>query len=163
MVNDIAQGHHRRDGDQNANLVRFVMQLLVATSVVARRLDLTTTDVQVIASLWLDGPCDLSDLGDRAGVSRSGMTGLVRRLERAGLVHRTQHPFDGRRSTIDLVTGSQSPMFEALRHVAREHVMLLDDMSPADVRTVLDFAHRSTVVLAAVAGEDAPVGGLRKS
>lgn len=143
-------------------LTRLVMQVFVGSSVVARRLDLTVTDLQVLATLWLDGPSDLSDVGERAGVSRSGMTGLVRRLERAGLIVRTPHPFDGRRSSIALADDASAPILDAVRQIECEHVRLVDDMTPSDVRTVLDFAARSTAIFAAIAGEYAP-GGARTS
>lgn len=65
---------------------------------VARAAGLTPTDLQCADLLLLHGPLTPGELAALAGVSPGGgVTGVVDRLERAGLAHRRRAPTDRRR------------------------------------------------------------------
>jgi len=60
------------------------------------------TDVVALGNLHADGPLGAAELATRLGITRSSVTALVDRLERAGLVERRADPGDRRRLRITL-------------------------------------------------------------
>jgi DNA-binding MarR family transcriptional regulator len=78
-------------------LVRLIRQLATAG-------DLSLAAASVLARLVRDGPQRLTELANAEGVSQPGMTQLVTRLERDGLVRRTASS-DDRRGVLVEVTG----------------------------------------------------------
>ena len=60
------------------------------------------TDVMALGNLYADGPMSAADLATRLGISRSSVTALVDRLERAVLVERQPDPDDRRRLRLTL-------------------------------------------------------------
>ena len=58
----------------------------------AHRLELTMSELACLDTLRRIGPCTSDLLGSRAGLGRSAVSKLVRRLERAGHVERTPNP-----------------------------------------------------------------------
>lgn len=56
----------------------------------------------VLLSLWQEDGLKLMELGRRAGLEPSTMTGLIDRMERAGLVRRVADPDDRRAQRIHL-------------------------------------------------------------
>ena len=68
----------------------------------ARALGVTVADLDALEHLELAGPLTQRDLGARLLLTSGGVTVLVDRLERAGLVHRGRHPSDRRMTVVKL-------------------------------------------------------------
>ncbi|HEX5267237.1 MAG TPA: MarR family transcriptional regulator [Acidimicrobiales bacterium] len=98
----------------------------------------------------------MTDLADRAALSLSGMTRVVDRLVRQGLVERTKCPSDARGSYARLTDGGLAKLREAyvthLRGV-REHVM--DHLRGVDLAEFAECMERITGRCPAGADADA--------
>ena len=70
--------------------------------VAAARTGKTVTDLQVLDGLQMSGPTTAGQLADLTGLTTGAITGLLNRLEEAGLVHRVRDPADGRRIIVQL-------------------------------------------------------------
>jgi DNA-binding MarR family transcriptional regulator len=70
----------------------------------AARIGITVTDMQVIDVLHLTSPMTAGQLADLTGLTTGAITGMLNRLEEAGLVRRERDPNDGRRVIVRLVT-----------------------------------------------------------
>src|SRR5215813_11105753 len=68
----------------------------------AARIGVTVTDMQVIESLTTSGPMTAGQLADLTGLTTGAITGMINRLEEAGLVRRESDPADGRRVIVRL-------------------------------------------------------------
>ena len=68
----------------------------------AARIGMTVTDMQVIDVLNLTGPTTAGQLADLTGLTTGAITGMLNRLEEAGLVRRERDPNDGRRVIVRL-------------------------------------------------------------
>src|SRR6516165_9712274 len=68
----------------------------------AARSGMTATDMQVIDSLATTGPTTAGQLADLTGLTTGAITGMLNRLEEAGVVRRERDPDDGRRVIVRL-------------------------------------------------------------
>ena len=89
----------------------------------------------VLLSLWSEDNLKASELGRRAGLEPSSMTGLLDRMERDGLLERTPDPMDRRASRICLTKSG----IEAEKGSMEAVNVLLDkvfaDISEKDIET----------------------------
>lgn len=69
----------------------------------AARSGMTVTDMQVIDILDVTGPATAGQLADLTGLTTGAITGMINRLEEAGLVRRERDPNDGRKVIVQLV------------------------------------------------------------
>lgn len=117
-----------RDADVGAVLEQVVR--------VVRRLA-TTGDLSLPAAAALsravhDGPQRLTDLAAAEGLSQPGMTQLVSRLEREGLVRRTPSPDDGRVVLVEATAAGRDVVRQRRAERGRALRRLLDQLDPAD-------------------------------
>ena len=68
----------------------------------AARIGVTVTDMQVIESLASTGPSTAGQLAELTGLTTGAITGMLNRLEEAGLVRRERDPEDGRKVIVRL-------------------------------------------------------------
>ena len=73
---------------------------------VAARIGMTVTDMQVIDILDSTGSTTAGHLADLTGLTTGAITGMINRLEEAGLVRRERDPNDGRRVIVRLAPGN---------------------------------------------------------
>ncbi len=112
-------------------LARLIRQLATAG-------DLSMTAASALAHLMREGPQRLTDLANSEGGSQPGMTQLVTRLERDGLVCRTASS-DNRRGVLVEVTDTGGELMErrrAQRAQALRH--LLGVFDPDDQAAIND-------------------------
>jgi DNA-binding MarR family transcriptional regulator len=98
--------------------------------------DLSLTAAMVLARLDREGPVRLTDLAVSEGLSQPGMTQLVTRLERDGLVRR-QASADDRRGVLVTVTGRAERAAALHRLMSR-----LDDDDRAAITVALPALSR---------------------
>jgi DNA-binding MarR family transcriptional regulator len=91
-------------------------------------------------------PTELSDIVVR---SSGGMTQILDRLERAGLVARTPDPADRRKVLVALTDEGMRTADAANARYAAERERLLADLSPAEVQRLDEAIHRLLEVLTA--------------
>jgi DNA-binding MarR family transcriptional regulator len=140
-----------------------LMTLLRATQSAAERLEeraasvlgVHRTAARCVEILLRESSLSAGELAESVGVSRSGTTPLLDRLEDAGIIHRRRPPDeDRRRVTIDLTavgrTVAQQFWDELYERVAR----LAQGYSREELQVVRDFLVRANVILS---GGEPPV------
>ncbi len=113
-------------------LVRLIRQLATAG-------DLSMTAASVLGRLMRDGPQRLTELANNEGVSQPGMTQLVARLERDGLVRRTAST-DDRRGVLVEVTDTGGELVERRRVQRAEALQQLLSLLDPDDRAAINHA-----------------------
>jgi DNA-binding MarR family transcriptional regulator len=86
--------------------------------------DLSASAALVLNRINREGPMRLTALAEAEGASQSGMTQLVQRMERQGLLERWSDPDDGRASLVRLGEAGQR-FWEARNGVLRQRVAAL--------------------------------------
>jgi len=141
----------------------------------AARIGMTDTDMQVIDSLDSAGPMTAGQLADLTGLTTGAITGMLNRLEEAGLVRRERDPNDGRRVIVRLASETDKmretiSIFDSARKVWDEIASPYDD---EQIALLLEFQKRGNALFrgeivrlreAPEARErdfSAPLGGLR--
>ena len=114
----------------------------------AARLGMTVTDMQVIDLLESAGPTTAGQLADLTGLTTGAITGMLNRLEEAGLVRRERDPSDGRRVIVRLVPGQDEmrkvgSMFTSLEKAWNE---LAADYDDEQLAFLLGFLKRSNAL-----------------
>jgi DNA-binding MarR family transcriptional regulator len=100
---------------------------------------LSLTAAATLATLERSGPCRLTWLATREGVTQPAMTQLIARLEDAGLVDRAADPADGRVVQVR-ITADGRAMLAGRRAVRAERVVALLDRLNPDEREALAAA-----------------------
>jgi DNA-binding MarR family transcriptional regulator len=80
-----------------ALVVRFVADAVLFNHAVAQREGLGPSDAQFLTLLRAYGPMTAGELAARTGLTSGSTTGVLDRLQRAGLVARHRDPADRRR------------------------------------------------------------------
>ena len=128
----------------------------------AARTGMTVTDIEVIDSLDSVGPMTAGQLADLTGLTTGAITGMLNRLEEAGLVRRERDPLDGRRVIVRLEKGKDqmreiSTVFDAL---AQEWDEIASHYNDEQIAFLLEFLKLSNEVSRSeiVRLRDAPTG-----
>jgi DNA-binding MarR family transcriptional regulator len=114
----------------------------------AARIGITVTDMQVIDVLHLTGPITAGQLADLAGLTTGAITGMLNRLEEAGLVRRERDPNDGRRVIVRLIPNKDEmqkidSIFDSLGEAWDDMASHYDDEQLA---SLLEFLKRSNMI-----------------
>jgi DNA-binding MarR family transcriptional regulator len=116
---------------------------VLRTSAQPEKMSLTTA--ATLRTLVEEGPYRITELAELSGVTQPGMTQLVQRLERAGVVERRSDPADGRVTMIgatpagrEVVARLRSKRTEQLRvllqGISEEDRKLIEAAIPAMTR-----------------------------
>jgi DNA-binding MarR family transcriptional regulator len=117
---------------------------------------LSLTAAATLATLERSGPCRLTWLAVREGVTQPAMTQLIARLQDAGLVDRVADPADGRVVQVRITADGQAMLARRRAVRAGRLAGLLDRLSP-DERAALAAALPAMDALAnAQRGEPMP-------
>jgi DNA-binding MarR family transcriptional regulator len=118
--------------------------------------DLSPSAALVLNRINRQGPMRLTALAEAEGSSQSGMTQLVQRMERQGLLERWSDPADGRASLVTLgEVGRQ--FWEARQDVIRQRVAALLAGVSRDDQVALSLAAQ---VVVRVLGDMQEIAGL---
>src|SRR6266496_3706184 len=114
----------------------------------AERLGLAVTDMQVIDLLESEGEATAGQLADLVGLTTGAITGMLNRLEEAGLVRRERDPNDGRRVIVRLARDKDEmhkigPIFDSLGKAWDE---LASDYDDEQIAFLLSFLKRSNAM-----------------
>jgi DNA-binding MarR family transcriptional regulator len=114
----------------------------------AARVGMTATDIQLIDILDSTGPTTAGQLADLTGLTTGVITGMLNRLEEAGLVRRERDPDDGRRVIVRFVQGEDQmreirPIFDSLEKAWDELASRYDD---EQIAFLLEFLTRSNAL-----------------
>jgi DNA-binding MarR family transcriptional regulator len=100
--------------DQKASTPRAVLDLMremtgqsiVMSTAIARGAGLSPADLEVLGLIQQHGPLTAGRLGQLTGLSPAAVTGLIDRLEQAGVAQRRPDPGDRRRVLVELAPGA---------------------------------------------------------
>ena len=131
-----------------AALVGDFRQLSAATvmfhQAVADRLGMNVTDHKCADILERSGPLTAGELADRTGLTTGAITGVIDRLEAAGLARRAKDPADRRRVIIEpqqkRLERQVAPLFASMGRAAME---LCARYSTAELAVIHDFTTRA--------------------
>jgi DNA-binding MarR family transcriptional regulator len=119
--------------------------------------DLSASAALVLNRLYRQGPMRLTALAMAEGASQSGMTQLVQRMERQGLLERWSDPDDGRASLVMLGEAGRRN-FEARADIRRQRIAELLPAVSRDDQVALWLAAQ---VVVRVLGQMREAAGLQ--
>lgn len=102
----------------------------------AREAGLTGPQVRLLAGLVRGGAMTLTELSRTLGMTHSTASGIVDRLEARGLVRRSPHPTDGRRTAIAVTDMVTRYVRELEAGPASRLVIALGEATPSQRRTI---------------------------
>ncbi|MCC6166491.1 MAG: MarR family transcriptional regulator [Caldilineaceae bacterium] len=117
---------------------------------VAARLGLNPTDLKCGAVLGETGPIPAGELAALTGLTTGAITGVLDRLEKAGLVRRAADPTDRRRVIVEPLDDPArlAEIMQLLAPLSAETAQLLKDHYDNDqLRLILDFVRRSAELM----------------
>ncbi len=136
------------------SLVRLIGQRLSTATVlfhsaVADRLKVNVTDLKCHSILTQTGPITAGELAQRTGLTTGAITGVIDRLEKAGLARRAPDPNDQRRVVLELLRNPerQREVYQLYEPLGRAIVELAASYSEAELATIMDFLTKATSVL----------------
>jgi DNA-binding MarR family transcriptional regulator len=103
---------------------------LLYSQAVAARLGINSTDLECLDFLGRRGPMTAGALAESAGLTTGAVTGVVDRLERAGLARRRSDPSDRRKVVIHAVAGAEAritPLFKPMEAAIVDALATFDD------------------------------------
>jgi DNA-binding MarR family transcriptional regulator len=114
----------------------------------AARIGMTVTDMQVMDILDSTGPTTAGQLADLTGLTTGAITGMLNRLEEAGLVRRERDPNDGRRVIVRLEGDKKEmheigPIFASIGKAWDDMASHYDD---EQIAFLLEFLKRSNTI-----------------
>ena len=113
-------------------------QNVLLSEAIARHAGLRPADLEVLGVIAQQGPLTAGRLGGLTGLSPAAVTGLIDRLERAGVAERRTDPGDRRRVLVAPAPGAAriAALYETLE---RDTLAALDRRTPAELRTIAAF------------------------
>lgn len=113
-------------------------QSVVISEAIARRAGLSPSDLEVLGTIAQLGPLTAGQLSELTGLSAAAVTGLIDRLERAGVAERRQDPEDRRRVLVSASAGSArvSRLYGSL---GRDTLAALSERTPRELVVIAAF------------------------
>ncbi len=126
-------------------------QSVLYSQAVAERLGMNSTDLECLDHISR-GPVTAGMLAEVTGLTTGAITGVIDRLERAGLARRERDPDDRRRILVRVLPAVEErvvPLFEPMERAA---MAMLSSYSDDELALLLDFLTRARdAALAAMA------------
>jgi DNA-binding MarR family transcriptional regulator len=113
-------------------------QNLLLSEAIARHAGLRPADLEVLGVIEQHGPLTAGRLGRATGLSPAAVTGLIDRLERAGVAERRADPGDRRRVLVAVSSGAArvAELYSSLERDTRARV---ERYSPAELAAIACF------------------------
>jgi DNA-binding MarR family transcriptional regulator len=122
-----------------ADLVREVTgQSVLLGEAIARKAGLSPADLEVLGAVEQHGPLTAGQLGELTGLSPAAVTGLIDRLERAGVAKRRADPADRRRVLVGVSKGAER-VAALYRDMERDMLELVGRRTPEELTVIADF------------------------
>ncbi|MEA4909567.1 MAG: MarR family transcriptional regulator [Anaerolineaceae bacterium] len=142
----------------------------------AAQVGMNVTDLQVTDILDITGPTTAGQLAELMGLTTGAITGMIDRLEKAGLVARERDPEDGRRVIVRLVPneealGKMGPFFDSIggswdaiaaQYSDEQVAFLVEFLKRSNVMTREEIARLRAVPASAGGDFSAPLGDLAR-
>jgi DNA-binding MarR family transcriptional regulator len=126
------------------HLRHFVVEVIVSNFQATEEVGLNSTDFASLCLLLLHGPTPAGRLAELTGLTTGAVTGLIDRLEQAGLVRREVDPGDRRKVIIvpdaERVERDVFPHFPSLQRAAT--TAFYKDFNIAELEVITAFLSR---------------------
>jgi DNA-binding MarR family transcriptional regulator len=109
---------------------------------VAERLGLSATEMQCAGVLELEGAMTAGRLAERTGLTTGAITGVIDRLEAAGVVRRSADPSDRRRVIVSWVPEKLAEVARFYEPMSRAAAESLASLSDGEIALVVDLFAR---------------------
>jgi DNA-binding MarR family transcriptional regulator len=151
-------GASRSGAEVVANLVRTADAVVAEISRRRRTIaDLSASAFQALAVLeGADGPLDARTIAERLLVSSASMTSLLDTLEKHGLVERTPHPTDRRRTLVNLSSEAHGIVDRTLPQVHAVTTAAVASLSESDREHLIQALTSIRDLVAQMAEQDPP-------
>jgi DNA-binding MarR family transcriptional regulator len=106
---------------------------------VASRVGISSSDLECLDFLNLEGRVTAGRLAELTGLTTGAITGVVDRLEKAGLVRRERDDNDRRKVFIAIVPENVAKVGKFYAHMQRAMLKQWESYSDADLRLLLRF------------------------
>lgn len=118
---------------------------------IADRLGIGATELKCYSVLRQSGPITAGELGERVSLTTGAITGVVDRLEAAGLARRVRDPSDRRRVVLELLSNPERErtLLALYEPLGRAITALVEGYSEAERATLLQFLEQASTVLEA--------------
>jgi DNA-binding MarR family transcriptional regulator len=113
-------------------------QSIVMGEAIARQVGLRPADLEVLGAIQQHGPLTAGRLGLLTGLSAAAVTGLIDRLERAGVAARQPDPADRRRVLVAASPGA-ARVSEHYTRIEQDALRVLGRRSPEELAVIEDF------------------------
>jgi DNA-binding MarR family transcriptional regulator len=113
---------------------------------VGQRLGVSAGDQRAL-TLLRGGPLSAGALAKEIGLTPGAVTGMVDRLERAGLVRREVDPNDRRRVVVTATESGRNAHTGPFGELAAAMAAMMTRYSPAEQHVISDFVDRTVAVL----------------
>ncbi len=130
----------------HAEIVRQIRQSIAGSILfnqrVADRFGLLLTDMQCLSILELLGPVTPGKLAEYTGLTTGGVTVMLDRLEKAGLVKREPNPGDRRSLLVRVNPRKLKKISSVYAGISRQVESVLAETSESDLQSVAKFYAR---------------------
>lgn len=118
---------------------------------VADRLGVSATDMKCHSILMQTGPITAGELAERTGLTTGAITGVIDRLEKAGLARRVADANDRRRVVVELLHDSKNEqeINQLYEPMGKAIVELASSYTDAELATLSDFISKAASILEA--------------
>jgi DNA-binding MarR family transcriptional regulator len=113
-------------------------QNLLLSEAIARHAGLRPADLEVLGVIEQHGPLTAGQLARATGLSPAAVTGLIDRLERAGVARRRPDAADRRRVLVEIGPGA-APIAELYTTLEQITLTALERRSPRELAVIADF------------------------
>ncbi len=148
MIKEAKSVIRSQEPKNNRQLVReYICQSVLYQDAVARKLELTPSDMKCFVIMACYGPMTAGDLARRTGYTTGGITRILDHLEKRGFVRRRPSDNDRRAIIIELLATDENRMVEHTA-VGFDQVIaqLVSEFSPEDMRVIADFLQKGTAL-----------------
>jgi DNA-binding MarR family transcriptional regulator len=117
---------------------------------------LSMTSASTLSTLNREGPCRLTALATRQGVTQPAMTQLIARLQESGLVRREPDPVDGRVVQVSITAEGKALIARRREQRSRHIAALLAQLDPGHRAALAAALPAMDALAAAPRGEPPP-------
>jgi DNA-binding MarR family transcriptional regulator len=126
---------------------------VIYSEAVAERLGIGSADLECLDLIALSGPISAGAIADAIGLTSGAITGVVDRLERAGLARRERRLEDRRKVIVRLTPAVERRVVPLFRPMEKAAMSALADYADEELQLLLDFFRRAGAAAATALSE----------
>ncbi|MBR3194893.1 MarR family transcriptional regulator [Bosea sp. (in: a-proteobacteria)] len=113
---------------------------------VARRVGLSSVDLECLDMILLAGPVTAGQIMEHTKLTSGAVTGLIDRLARKSYVERAADPHDRRKVIVRIVPAAIRPLQELFAPMAERSAALMRQYSAEELALIAGFVEKGTAI-----------------